>query len=74
MHINALRILARQAILPWPEQFGDMDNSRAFAKRGIELTGRGWPTFLNQEFPNTIPDQNADEGVKYASIFIECVR
>lgn len=71
MHANALRILLRHPLLPWPEQLNDMDSARAYAKRGVEATGRGWPTALNQDFPVNIPEQGADEGVKYITISVE---
>lgn len=71
MHTNALRILSRQPRLSWPEQMGDMDAARAFARQGIEATGRGWPYALNQDFPVSIPEQAVDEGVKYVSTYIE---
>ncbi|KAF8591474.1 hypothetical protein K439DRAFT_1644166 [Ramaria rubella] len=70
MHTNALRILARQPRLYWPENFGDLADARAFAKRGIESTGRGWPSYLNQDFPASISQQE-DEGVKYASTYLD---
>ncbi|KAF8481351.1 hypothetical protein JB92DRAFT_3039250 [Gautieria morchelliformis] len=70
LHTNALRILSRQPRLSWLEQLGDMEGARAFAKRGIEASGRGWPSALNQDFPINVPEQGA-EGVKYVSTYID---
>jgi len=70
MHTNALRILARQQRIPWPEQYGTLADSRYVAKRGIEAAGRGWPSFLNDDFPVGI-DEDATEGVVYTSTYIE---
>jgi len=70
MHTNALRILARQALIPWPESHGDLNVARAFARRGIESAGRGWPSFLNMDFPPQNPE-DANDGVRYNNTYIE---
>ena len=71
MHTNALRILARQPRVFWPRHIGNIDHARVFAKRGIEATGRGWPSALNEDFPVNIPEQGVDDGVKYVSTYVE---
>ncbi|HEV7738673.1 MAG TPA: hypothetical protein VGO47_15035, partial [Chlamydiales bacterium] len=36
LHTNALRILARQRRITWPEQYGSLEDARAVARRGVE--------------------------------------
>lgn len=69
MHLNALRALSGEPRIPWPDHFGDLDTARALARIGIEGTGHGWPSLLNEDFPVNWPEQ--DEGVKYVSVNIE---
>ncbi|KAF8529083.1 hypothetical protein BU17DRAFT_37719 [Hysterangium stoloniferum] len=70
MHANALRILARQPMILWPENHGDLNAARVFARRGIESANRGWPSFLNTDFPPPNPEDTND-GVRYNNTFIE---
>lgn len=72
MHTNALRILARQPRIAWPAECGDMEAARATARRGIEATHRGWPSFLNADFP---PSTSEDDmhGVQYVYTHIQSV-
>ncbi|KIJ56752.1 hypothetical protein M422DRAFT_22905 [Sphaerobolus stellatus SS14] len=69
MHTNALRILAHQDRIPWPQRYGSMEDARAFAKRGVESSGRGWPSFLNDDIPGPTPE-DANEGVRYRSSYV----
>lgn len=72
MHTNALRILARQPRIPWPVEYGDMDTARAATRRGIEAAHRGWPSFLNSDFPPSAPEDGT-RGVRYRYTCIESV-
>ncbi|GJJ07517.1 hypothetical protein Clacol_001719 [Clathrus columnatus] len=72
MHTNALRILAGQVRIAWPSEYGAIDIARTTARQGVEASLRGWPSFLNADFPTSSLEE-ATKGVRYIYTTIELV-